>query len=312
MQTQQIGSSPLIATRLAYGCMRLSWQPPRIDEEGIAASIRILETAVEAGYTLFDNADIYGRTACEMIFGRALKKHPQWRERLVVVTKCGIRVPDDPQPGSPHRYDFSREHILRATEASLRRLGVETIDLLLLHRPDFLADPEEIGSAFIQLRQEGKVREFGVSNFRPSLVAAVQSGLPFALQANQVEIHPARLDCFTDGTLDQCLERRITPMAWSPLDRGRVAAGYVPEAGSADFEYRSELLRTLDEAAGQYGCDRTNIVLAWLLRHPSRIIPVIGTTNPERIRSAARATEIAMDRETWYRILRAARGEALP
>jgi len=312
MQTQQIGSSPLIATRLAYGCMRLAWQPPRIDEEAIAHSIRTLETAVEAGYTLFDHADIYGRNACEMIFGRALKKHPQWRERLMIVTKCGIRVPGDPEPDSPHRYDFSREHIVRAAEGSLERLGVGTIDLLLLHRPDYLADPEEIAAAFIALRQQGKVREFGVSNFRPSLVAAVQSGLPFALQANQVEIHPARLDCLTDGTLDQCLERRITPMAWSPLDRGRVAAGYTPEADATDFEHRSGLLRALDEAAARYETDRTNIVLAWLLRHPSRMIPVIGTINPERIRSAARATEIAMDRETWYRILRAAQGEPLP
>ena len=227
MRTQTLGTSELSVTRLAYGCMRISgsWDRTKVDAEVIRRGIAILEAAVDAGYTFFDHADIYGDTACESIFGAALRQHPDWRDRLVVATKCGICFEDEPDPGDPHRYDFSREHILRSVDGSLERLGVERIDLLMLHRPDFLADPDEIASAFDDLKQSGKVREFGVSNFRPSLVSALESALPFPLQVNQVEIHPRRLDCFTDGTLDQCLERGITPMAWSPVARGPGALG---------------------------------------------------------------------------------------
>ncbi len=182
----------------------------------------------------------------------------------------------------------------------------------MLHRPDFLADPAEIAPAFIRLREAGKVREFGVSNFRPSLLSAVQAALPFPLLVNQVEIHPRRLDCFSDGTLDQCLEKKITPMAWSPLAGGRVATGYTPDAKAEDHERQTTLLTKLDEIAAGLGVDRTVLVLAWLLRHPSGIIPVIGSANPDHIRTAARATEVEIDRETWYHILLAARGQKLP
>lgn len=301
-------------TRLAYGCMRLSgsWDRTAVDDTVIRRGIEVLESAVDAGYTFFDHADIYGDTACESLFGHALEKHPDWRDRLVVATKCGIRFEDEPAPGQPHRYDFSHEHILGSVEASLKRLRLERIDLLMLHRPDFLADPAEIARAFTELRAAGKVREFGVSNFRPSLVSAVQKALSFALQVNQVEIHPLRLDCFTDGTLDQCLERGITPMAWSPLAQGRVGSGQEPKPDVPDREHHLAVLAALDEAAAQFGCDRTVIALAWLLRHPSGIVPVVGSVQPANIRNAAHATEIEMDRDTWYRILRAARGKKLP
>ncbi len=312
MKTQRLGSSELEVTRLAYGCMRLAWQPPEVNAEGIENGIRALEAAVDAGYTFFDHADIYGGGACETIFGEALRRHPDWRDRLVIATKCGIRRADDPVPGAPHRYDFSFEHIIASVERSLCRLRVETIDLLMLHRPDFLADPEEIARAFVQLHEAGKVRTFGVSNFRPPLVSAVQAALPFALQVNQVEIHPRYLATLTDGTLDQCLERKLTPMAWSPLDRGRIATGHRPDAALAADTHWVQLTATLDAIATRLGIDRTTLVLAWLLRHPSGIIPVIGSTDPGRILKATQADNIELDRETWYEILRAARGEALP
>jgi len=314
MQTQRLGSSGIEVSRLAYGCMRISgsWDRTKVDAEVIRRGIGILETAVEAGYTLFDHADIYGDTACESIFGEALKQHPDWRAHLVVTTKCGICFEDEPNPGDPHRYDFSYEHIIRSVEGSLARLGMERIDLLMLHRPDFLADPAEIARAFSELHDAGKVRAFGVSNFRPSLLSAVQSALPFPIQVNQVEIHPRRLDPFTDGTLDQCLDHKITPMAWSPLARGAVATGHTPDPAATDLAHQTALLEVLDRAAAGLGCDRTNVVLAWLLRHPSGIVPVLGSTQPDRIRSAARATAIKMDRNTWYRILLAARGQKLP
>lgn len=289
-----------------------SWDRHKVDAEAIRRGISAVEAAVESGYTFFDHADIYGDTTCETIFGQALAQHPAWRKELIIATKCGIRFEDEPTPGLPHRYDFSYQHIIESVEGSLQRLGVEQIDLLMLHRPDFLADPEEIARAFSELRKAGKVREFGVSNFLPSLVVAVQSALDFPLQANQVQIHLRRLDCFTDGTLDQCLERCITPMAWSPVAGGKVATGHVPAAEADDYAQQIALLKALDEAAAAFGTERTVIALAWLLRHPSGIVPIVGSANPANIRIAARAAEIEMDRETWYRILRPARGKKLP
>ena len=314
MKTQLLGSSSIRISRLAYGCMRLSgsWDRTLLSDDVIQRGIESLEAAVDAGYTFFDHADIYGDTGCETIFGHALAKHPDWRERLVVATKCGIRFEDEPLPGQPHRSDFSFDHIVASVEESLQRLQMERIDLLMLHRPDFLADPAEIACAFTKLREESKVLEFGVSNFRPSLLSALQGALPFALQVNQVEIHPLRLECFTDGTLDQCLERHITPMAWSPLAGGRVATGREPDPDAANLEHHRELLAALDAAAEQFACERTVMARAWLLKHPSGIVPVVGSVKPAHIATAARAAEIDVDRDTWYRILRAARGEKLP
>ncbi|MEO7932716.1 MAG: aldo/keto reductase [Chthoniobacterales bacterium] len=314
MKTQLLGTTDLEITRLAYGCMRISgtWERTEVDAEKIKTGKAAVLAAVDAGYTFFDHADIYGDTTCESIFGEVLKENPGFRENMVIATKCGIRFEDEPTPGLPHRYDFSYEHIVWSVEESLKRLQIEQIDLLMLHRPDFLADPDEIAQAFTELREAGKVREFGVSNFRPSLLSMVQNALPFELQVNQVEIHPLRLDAFTDGTLDQCIERVVTPMAWSPLAGGKVATGAVPDPAAANFELQTNLLAVLDTAAREYGCDRTVMVLAWLLKHPSEIVPVVGSANPENIRNAARATEVHLDRETWYRILRAARGIKLP
>ncbi|MBA3963721.1 MAG: aldo/keto reductase [Chthoniobacterales bacterium] len=313
MQTQLLGTSGIEISRLAYGCMRISgsWDRHEVSRDAVRRGIGILETAVEAGYTFFDHADIYGDTTCETIFGEALAQHPSWRDQLIVATKCGIIFPDQPTPGLPHRYDFSYRHIIDSVESSLERLLMERIDLLMLHRPDYLADPGEVARAFTELRAAGKVREFGVSNFRPSLLSALQSALDFPLQVNQVEIHPYHLDCLTDGTLDQCLERKITPMAWSPVAGGKVASGYAPETKADDYEKQVSLLEALDLAAKAYEIGRTVIALAWLLRHPSGIVPVVGSTNPDNIRAASKATDVEMDRPAWYRILRAARGEGL-
>lgn len=188
MKTQQLGQTSFQVTRLAYGCMRLSggvWKRADLHEDAIRNGVHLVETAFDAGYNFFDHADIYGDTTCETIFGRALKLHPGWREQMVIATKCGIWFADQPNPGDPQRYDFSYEHIVRSVEGSLTRLGVETIDLLQLHRPDYLADPEEIARAFTQLRSAGKVREFGVSNFRPPLLTTVQKALPFTLRSTR-------------------------------------------------------------------------------------------------------------------------------
>lgn len=314
MQTVKLGVSSLVSSRIAYGCWRSAgtWNPTEVTPEGEVAGRRAILAAYEAGFTLFDNAEIYCRGVCEEILGRALREVSGMRERVLIATKCGIRVPGDPNPEAPKRYDFSGEYIVRACEGSLKRLGIESIDLYMLHRPDFLADPHEIAGAFVQLYDAGKVRFFGVSNFRPSLVSALQAACPLPLIVNQVEVSLAKLDCLTDGTLDQCLEKRITPMAWSPLGGGYLASGAILRLPAEQQRHAKAVLAAVDEIAARRGVSRTVIALAWLLKHPSKMVPIIGSNNPERIHDAAKAAEVELTREEWYQLLIAARGEQLP
>lgn len=314
MQTIPLGVSSLISSRLAYGCWRVAgtWNPAEVTPTSRAAGREAILAAYEAGYTLFDTADIYCRGESERILGAVLSEVADMRHRVLVATKCGIRFAGDPQSDSPARYDFSKDYIVGACEASLKRLGLETIDLFMLHRPDYLADPEEIAAAFSALRAAGKVRCFGISNFRPMLVTAVQAACPMPLVVHQVEISLAKLDAFSDGTLDQCLIERITPMAWSPLAAGLLGAGARQLLPSQQAYRPNEFLPVVDSLAQARGVSRTTLALAWLLKHPARIQPVIGSTQPDRIREAARACDLELTREEWYRLLIAARGEPLP
>ena len=316
MKTQRIGKSELISTRLAYGCWRIcgTWNPAEVTPERQAAGRRAVIAAYEAGFTLFDHADIYCRGMCETVFGQALRDVRGMRNDILIATKCGIRFAGDPNPDSPQRYDFSPEHILRSCEGSLRRLGVETIDLYQLHRPDLLMDPAEVAEAFDRLRSQGKVREFGVSNFLPSTLTALQSACPMPLVVNQVEIHLGRIDPFYDGTLDQCLAEQITPLAWSALGGGLLTADDSANYGTPKRSRQSvlALLKLLDEMAPRYDAGPALIALAWLMKHPSGIIPIIGSVNPQRIVDATRADSVDLSRDDWYRLLIAARGEPLP
>ena len=312
METISIGVSSLKATRLAYGCWRLAGTPANSPAENEATGRTAVKAAYDAGYTFFDNANIYGRGEAERILGEALREIPGMRERVVITTKCGVRHAGDPQADSPHRWDFSSDYIVQQCEASLKRLRVDAIDIYMLHRPDFLGDPEEIAKAFAQLQDAGKVRWFGVSNFRPTLVTALQKACSMPLITHQVEISLAMLNAFGDGTLDQCLSEKITPMAWSPLAGGLIGGG-AKRLLSWQQEYKPEkFLPTLEQIAEARGVSRTVIALAWLLRHPSRIVPIVGSNNPERIREAVKATEIVLTREEWYQLFTAARGEPLP
>ena len=316
MKTQTLGPTDIHITRLCYGAMRIAggWDRDKVDAAAIEKGILALEAAVDAGYNFIDHADIYGDTMSEAIHGLALDRHPEWRDKLIVATKCGIRFEDEP-PGTPHRYDFSGEHIRWSIDQSLQRLKLERIDLYQLHRPDWLADPEDIASALIDIHKAGKVRYFGVSNFRPSLVSAVQSALPFPLVSNQVQIHFLRLDTFEDGTLDQCLEKKMTPLAWSPLAGGRIGAALddtrrLPE-NEKDVAAVARLKPLLKDVAQGYGTTPLAVALAWLMRHPSKIVPILGSIRPEAIKEATKADEIELDRDNWYRILRAAQGKKL-
>ena len=313
MKTIFLGRSSLSSSRVAYGCWRIAgtWNSAEVTASAEATGQRAVVAAYEAGYTLFDHADIYCDGVAERIFGQVLKKVSGMRERILIATKCGIRKPGEPRPDSPYRYDFSGEHILASCEQSLRRLGVEAIDLYQLHRPDYLMNPEEIAAAFSKLKEQGKVREFGVSNFRPSQVTALQKACPMRLRVNQVEISLANLSCFEDGTLDQCLAENITPMAWSPLAGGQLGDGAKRLLPSQEGYRIQPIAAALDLMAKDKGVSRTLLALAWLLKHPAGMTPIIGSTNPDNIREAAKAAEVDLSREDWYRLLGAARGEKL-
>lgn len=314
MKTITLGQSNLQSSRLAYGCWRVagSWDSCAVTAEGRAQGVRAVLAAYEAGFTLFDHADIYCDGISEEIFGEALRKHRPMRERIMIATKCGIRKQGDPKPQSPFRYEFSAEHILWSCEQSLRRLGVDAIDLYQLHRPDYLMNPVEVAGAFSKLKETGKVREFGVSNFRPSQLTALQKACPMPLIVHQVEISLANLSAFHDGTLDQCLAEKMTPLAWSPLAGGQLADGATQLLPSQEGYHTKPIVTALDQIARERGTNRTTVALAWLLKHPAEIVPIVGSTAERNIRAAAEAEALELTRDEWYRLLEAARGERLP
>jgi predicted oxidoreductase len=314
MKNIKIGTSSLVGSQLCYGCWRIADTRGQLKSaaEADAGGRTALIAAYESGYTLFDGADVYGGGQAEVILGRTLREVSGMREQILITSKCGVRPAGTPTPDKPARWDFSPEYIVQSCEGSLQRLGVETIDLYMLHRPDYLTDPHEIAGAFAQLHDAGKVRYFGVSNFRPSLVNALQAAVPFPLVVNQVEISLAQRAAFEDGTLDQCLEKNMTPMAWSPLGAGLLGDG-AKRLLPAQQTYKTDaIVKVLDEVAAARGVNRTLVAYAWLLKHPGKIIPIVGTTNPQRIREAVQATEFELTREEWYRLFVAARGEPLP
>jgi predicted oxidoreductase len=314
MQTLSFGNTPLKTSRLAYGCWRVagSWEPDKVTAESRKAGRQAIAAAYDAGYTLFDTADIYCGGETEQILGAALREIAGMRDKVVIVTKCGVRFAGDPDAKAPSRYDFSAAHIQQSCESSLRRLGVDTIDVYLLHRPDFLCDPAEVAGAFSKLHAAGKVRHFGISNFRPTLVSALRAACPMPLITHQIEVSLANLTAFTDGTLDQCLQEKMTPMAWSPLAGGLIGAGANQLLPAQESYKPARFLPMLEEIAKERGISRTVIALSWLLTHPSQMVPVIGTTNADRIRELATAADVDLSREEWYRLLIAARGERLP
>jgi len=301
MEKIPIGKSGLVSSRLVYGCMRISGDNSSADME---KGKRAVHAALEAGYTHFDHADVYGGGACETLFAEVLRELPNAREKLLITGKCGIRVQDDPHRGDPKRYDFSRQHILASVDGILRRLGVDYLDLLLLHRPDFLFDAHDVAGTFQRLQEAGKVRNFGVSNFRPGQLSMLQKFCSMPLVANQVEINIDNLDAFANGTLDQCQELNISPMAWCPL------GGVVyPAWGSSLTEAQTvRIAAELALQAEKYDTEHWVVMLAWLLRHPAGILPIIGSTRPSRIRAAMQSLRLDYTAEDWYRLLQARNG----
>lgn len=314
MDSTKIGSGTVTTSRLAYGCWRLAgtWEPKEVTAEGEALGRLAVIAAYESGYRLFDHADVYCHGVSERIFGSVLKLIPGMRSKILVATKCGIRMKGDPDPAAPYRYDFSKEHIIWSCEQSLKRLGVDVIDLYQLHRIDYLADPYEVAEAFASLKASGKAKEFGLSNATPSQVAMFQKILPMKVLVNQVEISLLNLQRFKDGTLDQCQSEKITPLAWSPLAAGKLGHPRNDNDPAIHSAKLSDLIETLDHLAARHETTRTNIALAWLMKHPAGIVPIIGSIQPQSIRDAAKASEVKLSREEWYRLLEIAQGERLP
>lgn len=264
--------------------------------------VSFIEEHLDLGVTTVDHADIYGGYQCEAAFGEALKRSPALRQRMEIVTKCGIATTAKAEHALGH-YITDRDHISSSAEQSLTNLATDYLDLLLIHRPDPLMDADEVAEAFLALHQSGKVRHFGVSNFTPAQFALLQSRLPFTLATNQVEISPVHQPLLLDGTLDQLQQLRIRPMAWSCLGGGRL---FNDEAFQP---LRDELAQVAQELNAE---TIEQVVYAWILRLPSQPLPIIGSGKIERVRSALAAEQLAMTRQQWFRIRKAALGYDVP
>jgi predicted oxidoreductase len=320
----QIANTDLEVSRLAYGCMKLggAWDQRPFGEAEVARAERVVHTALEQGITLFDHADIYAYGKSEAVFGEVLRRQPGLRDKIVLQTKCGIRFQDDPRPGDPGRYDFSYEHILQSVAGSLRRLQTDHIDILLLHRPDALVEPDEVARAFDALERSGQVRYFGVSNHTASQIELLRRSVRLPLVVNQVALSLLHAPLINDGvvanqapgayqaaagTLDYCRLNAITLQAWGAVANGRL----IDPPARAEPRARAAA-KAVAQMAKAKGTSREAIALAWLLRHPAQIQPIVGTTQPARIIASCQADEVTLSREEWYWLFTAARGEAVP
>jgi predicted oxidoreductase len=289
------------------------WEHGSVNDDERTAATRAVQAALETGLTLFDHADIYTFGKSEAVFGDILRAQPGLRDRIVLQSKCGIRFAGDPQPGAPKRYDFSYEHIVRSTEASLRRLQTDWLDVLLLHRPDPLVQPEEVARAFDELHAAGKVRAFGVSNHTAAQIELLRHLVRQPLVVNQVELSLAHAHLIEEGisfnqgntrsalaagTLDYCRLNKILIQAWSPVGGGKL--------------FNSGPAGLIHQLAREKATSPEAIVLAWLLCHPAGIQPVIGTLKPERIKASSQADAVELTREEWYSLFVAARGAEVP
>jgi predicted oxidoreductase len=279
-----------------------TWNPSEIGPAHIDRAVTAFQTALDAGITLFDHADIYGGGSCESAFKECLRSINGSRDKIVIATKCGIRQ---------GFYNLSHEYILEALSASLTRLGIEYVDLYQLHRPDPFTHPSETATALNQLVRDGRVRHLGVSNYYPEQIRALQHYLDMPLRSNQFEVslsHLAPIYDPEDGTIDQCELFRMTPLAYSPLGRG-LLTGKRKIENNPILEGLVKELGTIGEA---HNATCSQIALAWLLAHPAKIIPVFGSADPDHIMEAVGAINISLTREEWYKLWVAGRGKRVP
>lgn len=306
MKKIRLGTSELEVPSIALGCMRLT----ELDDNAAGA---YLKSCVEMGLNFFDHADIYGGGACEEMFARVMPMNADEREKVIIQSKCSI------VPGV--MYDCSKEHIISSAEAILKRLNTEYLDVLLIHRPDALVDPEEVAQAFDILESSGKVRYFGVSNHRPMQIELLKKYVKQDLIVNQLQFSipfssmisaGMEVNMTTDGAvdrdgsvLDYCRLNDITIQAWSPFQMANWQGTFI---GSDRYE---ELNRVMDELSEKYGVGRTGIATAWILRHPANVQMIAGTMNSKRLADIVAASDITLTRQEWYRLYLAA-GHILP
>jgi len=280
------------------------WRQPEWGLEGAELASWTREV-LALGIDTVDLADIYGGYSVEESFGSALRADPGLRDELKLITKCNIKLVSERRPDHKrHGYDSSRAHIVDSVERSLRALGTDHVEVLLLHRQDPLMDPDEVAAAFSELEASGKVLEFGVSNFTPSHLEALQSRLKRPLVTNQVEASVLHLDPFLDGTFDQALTRRFRPMAWSPLGGGRLFSG--------DGEQEVRVRAAASRVAEELGASVDTVAYSFLLRHPVGLRPITGSGKLERIAAAVRAMEVPLSRDQWFDLWTASTGSPLP
>ena len=303
MRVIDLGKSGLKVPTVAVGCMRIS----HMNEREVSAFI---DTALSNGANFFDHADIYGGGKSEEVFGKAISH--SMRENIYIQTKCGIRK---------GQYDFSYEHIVSSVDGSLKRLGTEYIDVLLLHRPDALMEPEEVARAFSYLKETGKVRNFGVSNHNPYQIKLLQKAVDMPLCVNQLQFGVMHTPMVNSGinvnmyneaginrdgsVLDFCRLENITIQPWSPMQYGFFEGSFI------DNDKFPELNEVLEKTGNKYGVSKTTIAIAWILRHPAKMQPVTGTTNLTRLVDCLKGSEIQITRDEWYEMYRAA-GNKLP
>ena len=301
MDSVQLGDD-LRSSRLVYGCMRMCGDGSAAAQR---AGLAALDAAYDSGIRHFDHADIYAAGEAERLFGTWLRANPGVRDELVITSKCGIRLA---AADSVQHYDLSPRHIEQAVSGSISRLGIDRLDILLLHRPDYLMQPAAIGTMFDALYQRGHVRAFGVSNFSASQLRLLATTLGRPLRLNQIEFSLAATSALDNGDLDACMEQGVTAQAWSPL-AGAIASHH----RTRPHDTKNDALRAeLDLQATAYGVVPWQIALAWVLRHPSGILPIIGSVTPSRIALAVEATAIDYARVDWYRLFEARNGRPVP
>ncbi|WP_299665017.1 aldo/keto reductase family oxidoreductase [uncultured Psychromonas sp.] len=308
---------------LAFGCMGLGggWDQNPVADNEIKQAHQVIDTALESGINLFDHADIYTFGKAEKAFGHVLAERPELRQKMYIQSKCGIRFSDK---SGPKRYDFSKQWINSSVDNILSRLNTGYLDILMLHRPDPLMELDEVANTLLALKNSGKVRHFGVSNMQYQQMAYLQSAMDTPLVNNQIEISLAKLDWlesgvlvgnsqgnninFAAGTLEYCQTNNVQIQAWGCLSQGLFSGRNIDDQ-PAHIKATAGLVFQL---AGKYQVSTEAIVLAWLMRHPVKVQPVIGTTNLDRIKACAQASNIQLSRSDWYALYESARGEELP